>query len=161
MFINIHLRWQKLKEKGGEKVNLGFKTKKEAMEAGIFDFNNYFNISKITNNDNISYSDYLDLWIEDYKQNMKYNTICTYKSIIEKYLKSNLGQYRLAGLTSYQLNNFIVELCNKYDYSRDYIKNILKVIKITFRDATDLYGFINYNPTITLKVPNKYLKKIE
>ena len=92
---------------------------------------------------------------------MKYNTVRTYKSITEKYLKPNLGQYRLSGITSYQLNNFIIELCNKYDYSRDYIRNILKVLKVSFRDATDLYGFINYNPTLTTKVPTKYVKKIE
>jgi len=142
------------------KSKSGFKMKKEVMEAGIIEYNNYFNMSYNTNNDKISYSDYLDLWLEEYKQNTKYNTIRTYKSIIEKYLKPNLGQYRLSSLTSYQLNNFIIQICNKYGYSRDYIKNILKVLKVTFRDATDLYDFINYNPTLTLKVPNKYVKKI-
>lgn len=122
-------------------------------------YNNYFNTGLNTNDDKISYSDYLDLWLEDYKQNMKYNTIRTYKSIIEKYLKPNLGQYRLSGLTSYQLNNFMIELGMKYDYSRDYIRNILKVMKASFRDATNLYGFINYNPTLTLKAPINCLKK--
>ena len=130
-------------------------------KALIIEYNNYFTMNCNTNNDKMSYSDYLDLWLEDYKQNTKYNTIRTYKSIIEKYLKPNLGQYRLSSLTSYQLNNFIIQICNKYDYSRDYIKNILKVLKVTFRDATDLYGFINYNPTLTLKLQNKYVKKIE
>lgn len=61
----------------------------------------------------------------------------------------------------YQLNNFIIEIFNKYDYSRDYVKNILKILKVIFRDATDLYSFINYNPTLTLKVSTKYVKKIE
>ena len=151
----------KVDGKRKRKSKSGFKTKKEAMEAGIIEYNNYFTMNCNTNNDKMSYSDYLDLWLEDYKQNTKYNTIRTYKSIIEKYLKPNLGQYRLSSLTSYQLNNFIIQICNKYDYSRDYIKNILKVLKVTFRDATDLYGFINYNPTLTLKLQNKYVKKIE
>ena len=151
----------KVDGKRKRKSKSGFKTKKEAMEAGIIEYNNYFTMNCNTNNDKMSYSDYLDLWLEDYKQNTKYNTIRTYKSIIEKYLKPNLGQYRLSSLTSYQLNNFIIQICNKYDYPRDYIKNILKVLKVTFRDATDLYGFINYNPTLTLKLQNKYVKKIE
>lgn len=151
----------KVDGKRKRKSKSGFKTKKEAMEAGIIDYNNYYNMTCNNNNSVISYGDYLNLWFEDYKQNMKYNTIRTYKSIIEKYLKPDLGQYRLSGLTSYQLNNYIIEMCNKNDYSRDYIKNILKVIKVSYRDATDLYGFINYNPTITLKVPSKYVKKIE
>lgn len=42
----------------------GFKTKKEAIEAGIREYNNYFN--KGDNTNNISYSDYLDLWIDSY-----------------------------------------------------------------------------------------------
>lgn len=137
------------------------KYKKERTSVPIFIWNIKVNNGCNTRDEKISYSDYLDLWIEDYKQNMKYNTVRTYKSIIEKYLKPNLGQYRLSGITSYQLNNFIIELCNKYDYSRDYIRNILKVLKVSFRDATDLYGFINYNPTLTTKVPTKYVKKIE
>lgn len=149
----------KVNGKRKQKSKSGFKTKKDAMEAGMIAYNNYFNTGLNTNDDKISYSDYLDLWLEDYNQNMKYNTVRTYKSIIEKYLKPNLGQYRLSGVTSYQLNNFMIELCMKYNYSRDYTRNILKVIKASFRDATDLYGFINYNPTLTLKVPIKCVKK--
>lgn len=92
----------KVDGKRKRKSKSGFKTKKEAMEAGIIEYNNYFNNGCNTRDEKISYSDYLDLWIEDYKQNMKYNTVRTYKSIIEKYLKPNLGQYRLSGITSYQ-----------------------------------------------------------
>lgn len=98
----------KVDGKRKRKSKSGFKTKKEAMEAGIIEYNNYFNNGCNTRDEKISYSDYLDLWIEDYKQNMKYNTVRTYKSIIEKYLKPNLGQYRLSGITSYQLNSFII-----------------------------------------------------
>lgn len=105
------------------------KYKKERTSVPIFIWNIKVNNGCNTRDEKISYSDYLDLWIEDYKQNMKYNTVWTYKSIIEKYLKPNLGKYRLSGITSYQLNNFIIGLCNKYDYSRDYIRNILKVLK--------------------------------
>ena len=64
--------------------------------------------------------------------------------------KVNVSERSLGGL-----------LFDKLKQNLKYIKNILKVLKITFRDATDLYGFINYNPTITLKVPNKYPKKNE
>lgn len=117
----------KVDGKRKRKSKSGFKTKKEAMEAGIIEYNNYFNNGCNTRDEKISYSDYLDLWLEDYKQNVKFNTVRTYKSIIEKYLKPNLGQYRLSGITSYQLNNFIIELCNKYDYSRDYMEYLESV----------------------------------
>ncbi|MFR5684061.1 MAG: Arm DNA-binding domain-containing protein [Clostridia bacterium] len=51
----------KVDGKRKRKSKSGFKTKKEAMEAGIIEYNNYFNIGRNTNNDKISYSDYLDI----------------------------------------------------------------------------------------------------
>ena len=72
---------------------------------------------------------------------------------MDKYLKVELGKYRLSALTSVKLNSFIVELCNKYNYKKSYFNNILKVLKTSFRLATDVFGFIRYNPAITLKLP--------
>ncbi len=132
----------------------GFKTKAEAEEAGIKALNDYINTGIVFNETTISYADYLDFWIENYCEvNLKYNTIQAYKTIIRKYLKKDLGKYRLASLTSVTLNNYITNLCKKYSFSRSYFKNILKVIKGTFRDACDTYGLIRYNPTITLRLP--------
>ena len=45
------------------------------------------------------------------------------------------------------------ELCMKTDYAKTYYSKILKVLKGTFRDACDLFGFLRYNPTITLRLP--------
>ena len=102
----------------------------------------------------ISFSDYLDYWYENYCEiNLKYNTRRTYKTIMDKYLKPELGKYRLSSLTSVKLNSYIVDLCNKYNYKKSYYKSILKVLKNCFRIATDVYGFIRYNPTLTLKLP--------
>ena len=97
---------------------------------------------------------YLDFWYENYcKVNLKYTTQEAYKNIIEKYLKPTLGLYRLSAITSVTLHSFLTELCSKYTFSRSYFKNILKVMKGTFREATDVYGFIRYNPSLTLKLP--------
>lgn len=84
--------------------------------------------------------------------NLKYNTRRTYKTIVNKYLKPELGKYRLSSLTSVKLNSFIVELCNKYNFKKAYYNNILKVLKNCFRIATDVYGFIRYNPALTFKL---------
>jgi hypothetical protein len=108
----------------------------------------------------MSYHDYLDFWYENYcKINLKYTTQEAYKNIIDKYLKPSLGLYRLSAITSVTLHSFLNELCSKYSFSRSYFKNILKVIKGTFRDATDVYGFIRYNPSLTLKLPKIYNTK--
>ena len=132
----------------------GFKTKVEAQEAGTVAYEEYIRTGVVVKDCQMSYHDYLDFWYENYcKINLKYTTQEAYKNIIEKYLKPSLGLYRLSAITSITLHSFLTELCSKYSFSRSYFKNILKVMKGTFREATDVYGFIRYNPSLTLKLP--------
>ena len=132
----------------------GFETKEEAIKAGNLAFAEYLNTGLSFKETTISFSDYLDYWYENYcETTLKYNTRRTYKTIMDKYLKPELGKYRLSALSSVKLNSFIVELCNKYNYKKSYFNNILKVLKTSFRLATDVFGFIRYNPAITLKLP--------
>lgn len=132
----------------------GFKTKAEAEREGIKAYNEYMQTGMTFKPSEISYSDYLDYWINNYcRTNLKYNTINKYQTLIEKYIKPKLGMYRLSTLTSVRLNLFITEIVDEYDFSRAYFKNILKVVKGSFRDACNLYGFIKYNPAMTLRLP--------
>ena len=132
----------------------GFDTKDEAIKAGNIAYTEYLNMGLVFKEKQISFCDYLDYWYDNYCEvNLKYNTRRTYKTIMDKYLKPELGKYRLSSLTSVKLNSFIVELCNKYNFKKAYYNNILKVLKNCFRIATDVYGFIRYNPALTLKLP--------
>ena len=132
----------------------GFRTKAEALESGSLAYTEYLNAGIPFKQCDLSYSDYLDYWLENYcMNNLKYNTIQTYKIIINKYLKKNIGKYKLSTITSVALNSFITDLVNEYNHSKTYYKNILKVIKGSFRDACNLYGFIKYNPALTLRLP--------
>ena len=132
----------------------GFKTKKEAEIAGQKVYDEYQKGGcKIEAY--MSYDDYLDYWLENCcKDNLKHRTIEEYSVIANKYLKRDLGHFRLNAITSYQLNKYMMETCRRYDYSYGYFRNFVKVIKTSFKIATDFYGFINYNPAITLKVPS-------
>lgn len=132
----------------------GFRTKAEALESGSQAYTEYLNAGIPFKQCDLSYSDYLDYWLENYcMNNLKYNTIQTYKIIINKYLKKSIGKYKLSTITSVALNSYITDLVNKYNHSKTYYKNILKVIKGSFRDACNLYGFIKYNPALTLRLP--------
>ena len=132
----------------------GFATKDEAIKAGNIAYTEYLNTGLVFKEKEISFSDYLDYWYENYCEvNLKYNTRRTYKTIMEKYLKPEIGKYRLSSLTSVKINSFIAELCNKNKLKKAYYNNILKVLKNCFRIATDVYGFIRYNPALTLKLP--------
>ena len=104
----------------------GFRTKSEAIEAGNKAYNEYKTAGVPFKECNISYSDYLDYWLENYcKVNLKYNTIQSYKSLINKYIKPKIGMYKLSTITSVGLNTYISNLCEEYDFSRSYFKNIL------------------------------------
>ena len=132
----------------------GFKTKQEALESGTNAYTEYINAGTPFKQCNLSYSDYLDYWLNNYcKNNLKYNTIQTYTIIINKYLKNDLGKYKLSTITSVAINTYITNLVNSYSHSKTYFKNILKVIKGSFRDACNLYGFIKYNPALTIRLP--------
>lgn len=132
----------------------GFRTKEEAIEAGNLALHEYLNAGVPFEECKISYSDYLDYWLNNYcRVNLRYNTIKAYETIIKKYIKPKIGMYRLGTITSVSLNNFLTNICEEYDFSRAYFKNILKVVKGSFRDACDIYGFLKYNPTLTLRLP--------
>ena len=64
----------------------GFKTKAEAIETGNKAFTEYLNAGVPFKECDMSYSDYLDYWLEKYcNTNLKYTTIDKYKTIINKY----------------------------------------------------------------------------
>lgn len=138
----------------------GFRTKNEAYQAGLRAYNEYQNGGCITEAF-MSYGDYLDYWLKNYCEvHLKYRTIEEYSVIVNKYLKPFIGHYRLNSITSYQLNKFLTGMCIRYNYSYGYLRTFVKVIRSSFRVATDIFGFIKYNPSITLRLP-KYnsLKK--
>lgn len=47
----------------------------------------------------------------------------------------------------------------KHDFSRASFANILKVLKEFMRDACDIYGFIRYNPALTIRLPKMEKQK--
>lgn len=140
----------------------GFKTKGEAQEAGNIAYTEYINAGVPFKECKMSYSDYLDYWLDNYcKTNLKYSTIQAYTTLINKYIKPKIGMYRLSTITSVRLNIFISDLVEEYEFSRSYFKNILKVVKGSFRDACDIYGMIKYNPALTIRLPRMDIEKEE
>ena len=142
----------------------GYRTKSEAMEAGVQAYNEYLNAGIPFKSCDLSYSDYLDYWIDNYcKNNLRYNTIQTYTLLINKYIKPKIGKFKLSTITSVSLNSYITDIVNEFNHSKSYCKNIIKVVKGSFRDACNLYGFIKYNPALSLRLPkiNKYSEDVK
>ena len=48
---------------------------------------------------------------------------------------------------------YLIEICKRYNYSYGYFRNFVKTIKCSFRVAKDIFGFIQYNPSLTIQLP--------
>ena len=139
----------------------GFATKSEAKQAGIIAYNEYLNTGHSFKPKIMSYLDYLDYWMKEYCEiNLKYHTIEAYKNIIKNHIKPKLGFYRLYQITTATIQEFVNNTYVEYGYSKNFMKNILKVLKTSFSYATDVVGFVKENPTIKVKLP-KYDKPDE
>ena len=84
---------------------------------------------------------------------MKYHTIETYKNIIKNHIKPRVGFYRLSQITTATLQEFVNNTYVEYGFSKNFMKNILKVLKTSLNYAADVVGFIKENPALKVKLP--------
>lgn len=73
--------------------------------------------------------------------------------MVRVHVKPRIERYRLAQLTTATLQEFINGIYVDYGYTRNYIKNILKVLKSSLVYVTDVVGYIKENPAIKVKMP--------
>lgn len=132
----------------------GFRTKSEAIEAGVKAYNEYINVGHCIEPSKISYSDYLDYWMKEHCEiNLKYHTIQAYQNIIKNHIKPKLGFYMLSQITTSVIQEFINNIYLEKGFSKNFLKNILKVLKGSLGYATDVVGFIKVNPSLKVRLP--------
>ena len=136
------------------KSKSGFRTKSEAEKAGIAAYTEYMNTGHAFTPSEMSYSDYLDYWMKEHCEiNLKYHTIEAYRSITRIHVKPKIGHYGLSQITTATLQEFVNRVYLEGSYSKNFMKNILKVLKTSFSYATDVVGFIKVNPALKVKLP--------
>ena len=129
----------------------GFRTKNEAYLAGMKAYDEYINGGN-TKDLQMSYADYLDYWMKEYFEiNYKYSTAKRYRETF-KVLKEVIGKYKLSFITPFLLNQSLLKIAQKCK-TKEGLRNYQKVIKSSFRDATNYFGFLNYNPAVDLQIP--------
>ena len=142
---------RKRKEKGG------FRTKKEAQEACRLAIVEYETTGIVMNDSDMTYSDYLDYYFENYMLvNCKKSTCKNDIAVINKHLKPELGHYKLKSISPAKLQQY---LNRKYheNFSEAYLKKHRAILTHTFKLANTTYNFIKTNPATNLIVP-KYNK---
>lgn len=85
--------------------------------------------------------------------NLKYHTIHAYQNIIKNHIKPKLGFYMLSQLITSVIQEFINNIYLEKEFSKNFLKNILKVLKGSLGYANDVVGFIKVNPSLKVKLP--------
>ena len=133
----------------------GFRTKKEALEAGANALAEYNNCGLTFTPSEISFSDYLDFWIKEYaKVNLKETTSENYIKKIRLYIKPKLGIYKLKSLTPAILQSFINEKFNE-GFSRNTLLVLKGILSGSLNYAVEPLGYIKNTPMTSVKLPLK------
>ena len=137
---------KKIERKGGS-------TKKEALESLRNALNEFNNTGSFLDETNMSVSDYLDYWFNEYVMvNCKFNTQQFYKQCIDNHIKPYLGIYKLKQITTASLQEFI-----NYKFrngaSKSTLKSYLGIITKSFRMSVYPYKLLKMDPSEHVKMP--------
>lgn len=139
---------------------VGGTTKKEAQKALRNALLEYENAGAHFDPVNMSLSDFLDYWFENYvKMNLKHNTQKAYENFIKNHFKPALGMYSLNSLTPVILQEFIN---NKFltGISKSHLTSMIACLGSALKYAVHPSGFIKDNPMQYVRYPKyKHSKK--
>lgn len=131
----------------------GFRTKKEALEAGTKALAEYNNSGLHFEPSDISVADYLEYWFEQYvKVNLKYNTQQNYRNVLDNHLKPRLGHYRLKALNTSTLQEYANDL-KLNGLSKNSIVGLLSTLSGALDYAIEPLKFIKDNPMRLVRFP--------
>ncbi|CAI3592087.1 site-specific integrase [Clostridium neonatale] len=131
----------------------GFRTKKEALEAGTKALAEYNNCGLTFTPSEISFADYLDFWIKEYAQvNLKETTVDNYIKKIKLYIKPKLGIYKLKSLTPAILQSFINEKFNE-GFSRNTLLVLKGILSGSINYSVEPLGYIKFSPMAAVRLP--------
>lgn len=144
----VHIRKKKNKIQGNKYVRLYNNSKnakysnlsiKANAESNPRIKNYYFKATSINSQNNVKFSDALDLWLNANKIHIKASTYNKYFNVIETHIKPNIGNYYISNLNSYIINQFLSEkltngrIDNKGGLSPNYVATMALIIKSTIQ----------------------------
>ena len=131
----------------------GFKSQKEAEEAGTKAMAEYLGTGDAYKPEKISYSDVLDLWIKNHvKLKLKEQTISKYLTVIKRHIRPALGSYYITRLKPLDIQQFLNDLV-KQGYATGYIRNVYAILKGSIKYAVEPCLYIKQNPMLYVTAP--------
>lgn len=150
----------------GKRKNIsksGFRTKKEALEAGAKALAEYSNTGLKHTDTTLSLHDYMNYWYEQYVLiNNKPNTQRVYRGHIKNHINQALGQFKLKSITATTIQEFVNGLKTQ-GLSKNTVTGIYTTLQYALDYAVEPYHFIQSNPCKYVKFPRfeKTQKKIQ
>lgn len=137
-------------------VQSGFRTKKEALEAGHLAKLDYDNTGQVYKASDISVHDFMIEWFEK-KAKLEYKaaTLRKYDSIIRNHINKDLGNLYLRSLTAMKLQEYINQKYLIENYSKSHVSHLMSCLNLAFNFAIIPCGYLKDNPMIYVKLPRK------
>lgn len=136
----------------------GFKTKTEARRAGLTALQQYESIGQVVAPSDMSFADYLDLWLkDDCMVDLKPTTVSNYQKKINNHIKPALGAYRLRSIKKEDLQMFILEMFDN-GYAKNTLSCISGILSKSMNYAVD-HKYLLYSPAVRLRLPKNRTPK--
>ena len=130
----------------------GFKTKKEAEEAGTVALNEY-NGGVYSKQKELLVFELLDNKIKKHDMiNLRHKTQLCYIGIVNNHLKPAFGHYQLKALNASIIQDYVIDL-KKRDFSERHAQNILSTFGTALNFAVEPLQLIKYNPVQFVRLP--------
>ena len=131
----------------------GFRTKKDAEVAGAKAMAEYDNAGLKFEPSEMSFSDYLDWWFDNYVMtSCRHSTQNGYRNIIDNHLKPALGMYKLRAMTPIMLQDYVNR---KYatGLKKSTLKGIMGVLTGSLKYAVVPARLLQSSPAEYIKQP--------
>lgn len=122
--------------------------------AAALDTGTYTEPSKLT------VGQWLDIWVNEYLQDVKSGTVDAYKSIVKINLKPGLGAVKLAALSTHAIQTLYNHILREKSISEKTMRNIHGVLHKCLQQALELH-YIRFNPADGCKLPRVDKKAIQ
>lgn len=130
----------------------GFPTKAAAIAAGTKAQAEYMNTGAVFVESEMSYSDCMDSWMENYVAiRCLPTTIRNYENMLRLHIRPALGHYRLSAIRRETVQRFINDTYHR-GYARNSLVNLLATISCSMRYAKK-QGWIRENPAEDIDLP--------
>lgn len=137
-----------------QKSKGGFRTKSEAIAAGVQAYAEYCAVGKIFTPSELSYADVLDQWLAEYCSfNYEITTQANYEKIVRLHIKPTLGEYRISTIDTVDFQRLINDKFYA-GYSLNRLSNIKNVLSGSVKYAKRM-GYIKRNPVLEVELPSR------